>query len=262
MKKPKQKLGKIIRDAGEIFNVSSAAKVLDVPNTEAAKILARWTKQGWLTRIQRGLYAVVPIEASTTNQALEDAWILAPELFAPCYIGGWSAAEHWDYTEQIFRDICVITERVVATKKKEVHGIKFIVTRIKNALDFGTKTLWRQDKKILISDPHKTIIDMMVNPELGGGIQHTMECFSAYLESTHFDPDKLADYAEKLSNGAVYKRLGYLCERKLGDTHLLTKICKSNLSKGNAYLDPNIKNGALISRWRLFVPVNIRDSNK
>lgn len=207
MSRPKQKLGEIIRGAGEIFNVSSAAEVLGVSTTEAAKTLARWTMQGWLTRIQRGLYAVVPIEASTTNQALEDEWILVPELFAPCYIGGWSAAEHWDYTEQIFRDICVITERVVSTKQKEVHSVKFIITRIKGALTFGTKTLWRSDKKVLISDPHKTIIDMMYNPKLGGGLHHTMKCFSAYIESEHFDPDKLADYAEKMSNGVIYKRL-------------------------------------------------------
>lgn len=257
MANSKEQLGKIVRKTGEIFKVADAAVILELSHVEAAKRLARWVRQGWLTRIQRGLYALVPIEAAT-DRALEDEWVLVPELFVPGYIGGWSAAEYWDFTEQLFRDVCVVTERTVRKKTHQYHGITFVLTRINKALSFGTKTIWLKEKKILISDPHKTIIDILYDPQLGGGIQHVMDCFKEYLKSSHFDSEQLTAYAEKLDNGAVFKRLGFLAERELGKEHAITKLCKSRLTTGNAYLDPKLKGGALITRWRLFVPINIK----
>lgn len=259
MKRPKQQLGEIIREVGEIFNIEQASKILNISRNESSKMLARWAKQGWLSRIQRGLYTAVSIDAITTDRALADAWLLVPELFAPAYISGWSAAEHWDLTEQIFKDICVVTERPVPHKTREVHNIKFFLTHIKNASTFGTKSIWRQERKILLSDPHKTIIDMLYDPRLGGGIQHVVDCFTEYLKSSHSNPEILGSYAEKLGNGAVFKRLGFLCEKNLGKEHLLTLLCKSHLTKGNAYFNPKFKEGNLITRWKIFVPIKLID---
>ena len=258
MANSKEQLGKIVRKTGEIFKVNEVAQILEISNIEAAKRLARWTKQEWLTRIQRGLYALVPIEASS-NTAIEEAWILAPELFDPCYIGGWSAAEYWDFTEQIFRDICVVTERIVHRKTQKIHGIHFVLTHINKDLSFGTKIIWMKEKKVFVSDPHKTIIDMLYDPKLGGGIQHVMDCFKEYLKSSHKNIEQLGSYAGQLNNGAVFKRLGFLCEHELGKENVLTKLCRSHLTKGNAYLDPKLKGGALITNWRLFVPINIKE---
>jgi len=259
MMRPKEQLGKLIREAGDIFTVETAANVLGIPNSDIAKTLARWAKQGWITRIRRGLYTVVPIEATTTNQALEDAWVIVPDLFSPCYIGGWSAAEYWDLTEQMFRSICVLTKRTQPQKLQVVHNITFSLTKINPDLMFGTKTIWRKDKKIQISDPHKTILDMLNNPQLGGGIQHVVDCIREYLKSEHCNDVKLFEYVKRMNNGAIFKRLGYIAECLLGRDHELTEFCRNNITKGNAYLDPKLKNGSLITRWRLFVPESFKD---
>lgn len=260
MNRPKQQLGEIIREAGEIFNVEQASKVLNMPRNETSKKLSRWAKQGWLSRIQRGLYTVVPIDSTTTNRALADSWLLVPELFEPAYIAGWSAAEYWDFTEQVFKDICVITERPVPQKIREVHNTKFFLTHVKNATNFGLKAVWRQERKIFLSDPHKTIIDMLYDPRLGGGIHHVIDCFIEYIKSSHFNAELLGNYAENLDNGAVFKRLGFLSESNLGKDHLLTRLCKSHLTKGNVYFDPKLKEGNLVTRWKIFVPTNLIDT--
>src|SRR5262245_24026930 len=114
----RERLSKLLREGGELLTVQHAARILDIGNDEAAKTLARWRNQGWLTRIKRGVYIAVPVEAASPERALEDAWVLIPELFGPAYVGGWSAAEHWDLTEQIFRDICVFSARPV-TKRRQ-----------------------------------------------------------------------------------------------------------------------------------------------
>jgi|GEM_PF-6032200 len=38
----------------------------------------------------------------------DEPWAVAQKLFVPCYVGGWSAAEYWDFTEQIFNSTLVV----------------------------------------------------------------------------------------------------------------------------------------------------------
>jgi predicted transcriptional regulator of viral defense system len=254
----RERLSKLLREGGEINTVAQVAQILNLSNDDAAKNLARWSKQGWLTRIKRGVYVAVPLDAQTTNQAIEDAWILIPELFAPAYVGGWSAAEHWDLTEQIFRDICVFTSRPVNQRNQMMHSIPFVLTHSPDENHFGTKPVWKKEKKILVSDPSKTIVDMLSTPWVGGGIQHVTDCLQQYFRSEHFNEGLLIDYAIKLGNGAVFKRLGYLCSQMLGDMHPLTRACQTQLSKGNAQLDPGNKSGRLVTKWRLFVPEGLQ----
>ena len=250
----RERLGKLLREGGDVLTVENGGRILEIGRADAAKTLARWCKQGWLSRIRRGVYVPVPVESIGTDRALEDAWIVIPELFGPAYVGGWSAAEHWDLTEQIFRDICVFTTRSVAKRHQVIHKIPFVVTHISSDDQFGTKTVWIKEKKLSVSDPTRTIVDMLSNPWTGGGIEHVLDCLTNYIESPHLNPQLLVEYAERLGNAAVFKRLGFLAERLLVEDHLLVPACKSRLSKGNAQLDPALKGDKLITRWRLFVP--------
>ena len=250
----RERLGKLLREGGDVLTVENAARILGISSEDAAKTLARWSKQGWLSRIKRGVYVPVPVESISKDRALEDAWIIIPDLFGPAYVGGWSAAEHWDLTEQIFRDICVFTARSVANRHQVIHNIPFVVTHVATDQLFGTKTVWKKEKKLSVSDPTRTIVDMLSNPWSGGGIEHVIDCSKQYVKSSHFNAEQLVEYAERLGNAAVFKRLGFLAERLLGENHSLLTACKSRLSKGNAQFDPALKGDKLITRWRLFVP--------
>lgn len=259
MKRSKELLGEIMREAGNVFTVNSASKVFNKPNNETAKVLARWAKQGWITRIKRGLYAVVPLDAINDKIVLEDTWVLVPKLYSPCYVGGWSAAEYWGLTEQIFNDVCVLTTKPQPKKSQKFHETCFILTKINSDLLFGVKQVWKQDKKIQISNPHKTILDMLYNPTLGGGIIHTIDCIKEYIKSDYCDFVKLAEYAKKINSGAVFKRLGFVAKCLLGKNHKVTELCRQNLTKGYAYLDPKLKDCYLVTRWNLFVPKKFKE---
>jgi len=250
----RERLGKLLREGGDVLTVENASRILGISSADTAKTLARWCKQGWLSRIKRGVYVPVPVESISKDRALEDAWIVIPDLFGPAYVGGWSAAEHWDLTEQVFRDVCVFTTRLVAKRHQLIHNIPFVVTHIAPDQQFGTKTVWKKEKKLSVSDPTRTIVDMLSNPWAGGGVEHVIDCFRNYVKGPHFSPQQLIEYADRLGNAAVFKRLGFLAERLLGADHFLVTACKSRLSKGNAQLDPALRGEKLITRWRLFVP--------
>ena len=79
--------------------IGLVAKALSMEDKQAAKLLSRWSAQGWMRRIGRGLYVSVPLDLAGNEQVVADPWVLVPALFGPCYIGGWTAAHHWDLTE-------------------------------------------------------------------------------------------------------------------------------------------------------------------
>ena len=245
-------LARLVRGAGDIVRIDDAVAILGLERIEASKLLARWSKQGWLRRIAAGVYLPVPIDALESQHVLDDPWILVPALFSPAYISGFSAAEYWDLTEQIFRDVVVVTANPLRARKRTIHGVSFILRRIIQKDLFGTRNVWRGQSKVLVADPHRTIIDMLAEPKLGGGIQHVADCFSQYLRREDRDDEQLVEYATLLRNGAIIKRLGYLAERSAADR--LAKLCAKDLSAGNTKLDPGLRCPRLVTRWKLFVP--------
>ena len=252
------RLAALMRGTKGTISVGEASTILQVPPSDAAKMLARWAKKGWLSRVRRGLYVPVPLEARTPDVPLEDPWVIAVRLFSPCYIGGWSAAEHWDLTEQIFRTVLVMTTQKPRDRRPTIRGTSFLLSTVLDEGLFGLKTVWRGQIKVQVSDSTRTILDLLHNPQWGGGIRSVTDMFTAYLKSENKNPSLLGDYAKRLGNGAVFKRLGFLLERYAPNEQELIDACRTQLTSGNAQLDPSLNADKLVTRWRLWVPKNWR----
>ena len=251
----RQRLSTVLRDADDVIGTDDVVRTLLVTRIEASKLLSRWTSQGWLTRIGRGAYVPVPLELLGNRYVLDDHWVLVPVLYGLSYIGGWTAAEYWELTEQMFKDTVVLTSNPVRKKHQVRHGARFWLSHIHKRKVFGTKAVWRGNTKVLVSDIHRTIIDILDNPKLGGGIQHVSDCLAVYLKNPARSDVTLIEYAENLGNGAVMKRLGYLVDRLSGPSKLSIS-CREGMTAGNAKLDSALKCTRLITRWRLWVPPN------
>jgi predicted transcriptional regulator of viral defense system len=121
---------------------------------------------------------------------------------------------------------------------------------------FGTKPVWRGKVKVFVSDPSRTVLDMLIDPKLGGGIRSTTDMFSNYLKSEKKNIELLIEYVKRLNNGAVFKRLGFLLEKYAPDQKVAINECRLRLTKGYVKLDPALKAERLITRWMLWVPEN------
>lgn len=253
----RQRLAEIIRSTKGSISVAEAANILNLSSPKVAKMLARWAKKGWLSRVRRGIYIPIPLESRTADTVLENPWIIAERLFAPCYIGGWSAAEYWGLTEQIFRTILVMTQQKPRNRLQVIKGTKFLLRTISNEAMFGIKPVWKGQIKVSVSDPTRTVIDMLNDPQSGGGIRSTADIFINYLKSEKANIDLLLEYANQLGVGAVYKRLGFLLERYAPDKKTAINICQLSLTAGNTRLDPKDRQrgtNRLITRWKLWIP--------
>ena len=199
------------------------------------------------------MYAVVPLAAGPDDSVVEDAWRLVPRVYSPGYVGGATAAHHWDLTEQLFRSTFVFTARKIRKREVEIEGAAFVLRHRAERLLFGTRTVWRGTTKVEVSDLHRTIVDMLDDPSTGGGIRHVADCLRAYLQRREADSATLLDYVARVGNGAVYKRLGFLLEGDEKATAIVA-ACRERLTAGVVKLDPAIASKRLVTRWRLWVP--------
>ena len=236
------------------FDALQAASVLDIEVERTRRLLAALADSGWLARVRRGWYIGVPIDASKPGEWREDPWVVATTLFTPGYIGGWSAVEHWGLTDQIFNVIYVIAGRKVAPTRQTVQGTDFLIRTVPERTLFGTRRVWRQSVPVNVSDPHRTVIDILDVPASAGGVRHASEVLQAYFEGEHANRAKLLQYGDRLGRGTVFKRLGYLTEQMdLADVDFLEE-CRSRITKGVSRLDPGgpLK-GRIVARWNLRV---------
>ena len=179
--------------------------------------------------------------------------MLVPTLFGQCYIGGWSAAHHWDMTEQLFNETVVFTTRRINAKRVTAQGVGYLLHHTVQKRLFGLKAIWRGSIRVNISDPARAMIDMMAMPDTGGGIDHVADCLAAYQKMPTYDGGLLVRYAEQFGNGAIFKRLGFLAETHLHNPKLAA-ACRARLTQGYAQLDPALPSSHLQTAWRLWVP--------
>lgn len=247
------RLAAVLRATKEVVSIDATVKTLGLDRTAAAKLLSRWRQQGWLRRIGQGLYVPVPLDLAGSEQVVEDPWVLVPTLFGRCYVGGWTAAHHWELTEQLFNETLVFTTRRISARSVSAQGSRFLLHHTSEKRLFGLKALWRGSMRVNVSDPPRTLVDMLAMPETGGGIDHVADCLSAYRKSAGYARDVLIRYAEQMGNGAVFKRLGFLADAHLGDADLAAE-CRARLTQGYAQLDPALPAARLQTAWRVWAP--------
>lgn len=249
-------LAEIHRQTSGPFGADEAARIMNVDIARSRRLLAYWAARGWLARVRRGLYITVPLEARLPSERREDAWILANALFSPGYVGGWSACEHWGLTEQIFKDVVVFTARAVRDRGPTIQDTGFMIKTISKDKLFGTVSAWRREVRIQVSDPSRTVIDLLAYPKVGGGIRQASEMIAEYFTSDHRDDNKLIAYMKRFGNRAVGKRLGYVIESLQIAAPELLAYCLANVSSGYTKLDPGVTSkGRIVRRWNLAVNV-------
>ncbi|MBF0431391.1 MAG: hypothetical protein HQK83_08945 [Fibrobacteria bacterium] len=181
------------------------------------------------------------------------------DVFKPAYISGWSAAEHWDLTEQIFNTVSVSTLSPQRRNIQQLGNITFRTKLIDKERFFGVKKIWIGSTAIEMADPSRMLIEIMALPRFGGGGRHMIDVTRQYWNAEVCNPDLLLEYALKYKRGVVFKRLGFLAERlKAPISKEWLNTCHNNISKGISYLDPDgPQKGKIMSKWNLKINIPI-----
>lgn len=240
------------------FTPDDAAKAAGVDRARAARLLRHLAEQGWVARVQRGLYTTVPLEAEDPATWRADPWVVAAVALGPGYVGGWTALHHWDLTDQIFATTVFITTRGVPRRGRTIGGARLELRHRPGSALFGTRRVWRDGAAVDVSDRERTIVDCLDDPSLGGGLRHTTEALVTYAGERDVNWRRVIDYGDRLGNRTVFKRLGYIAETlHIGDDELL-EACLERVSAGIGRLDPDRPaSGQRISRWGLLLNARV-----
>lgn len=239
-----------------MFSIEEARQVLGHKGDDPTRqFLERLQRKGWIQRIKRGKFTVIPLSSGEERTPQLHEFLVAMELVSPSAIAYWSALNHYGMTEQLPRTVFVATDHPVRYSQKESLGITFKIISLRSHKFFGIVKDWVDEHPFLITDKEKTIIDGLDLPKYVGGVGEIVKALIGGWKE--LDEDKLLDYAIKIKNSAVVKRLGFLLETlELGKIDLARK--KIHLAPGFSPLDPTLpRHGKYSRRWGLLINAEI-----
>lgn len=232
----------------KIFTIKDAEKISNTSKEVLRVILSRLEKKGWIERIEKGKYIVIPLGAEKGKYTLHE-FVLASYIVNPCIISYWSTLNYYGLTEQIPRTVFIQTTSRKKNQHIKIFGVPYKIIRVKEEKIFGIKSEWFEEINIDLADKEKTIIDCLDKPNYAGGIIEVAKA----IRTEDYNKDKLIKYAKKIGNTGVIRRLGYIC-KILQIPIILPKIKTRNYLK----LDPVLpKTKRLDSKWHLIINEDI-----
>ncbi len=237
-----------------VFSIAEVSDLLAIDHIAAAKLAHRLAKKRKIKRIEKSKYILVPPVAWKTGEFTEESIVIASQLIMPYYIGYWTALSYYGWTEQPSKTVYVASTKIKRTL--EVQGVTFKFVKLRPDKFFGYIDHWIGNTKITMSDREKTIIDCLDQPRYTGEIVEVAK--GLWNGRDEIDFAKLPDYALRMKNGAIIKRLGYLLDILGIDKIAIRKELLANVNAGVTTLDPfhqKIK-GKIDPTWKLAINVD------
>jgi predicted transcriptional regulator of viral defense system len=226
---------KVVWSSKELMNMLSIKN-----EKEMSVYLNRWVKKGYLKKIKRGLYTVY-----------NDNLLIGSFIYKPSYIGLRTVISFHQLTTQLYHDVDVIVP--FQPYKKEIEQFRINFFKINRKLFFGFKEYKYKEFKVTISDPEKTILDVLYFNILS--IEEVYDCLNNGLNYK-----KLVEYLKKFNNTSMIQRLGFLLEKKYeNEKEKIFKLISNKIydllkNKKFVYikLDNNLpKEGKISKKWKI-----------
>lgn len=241
------------RSHRQVFTVAEAKAEVGMPVSSLYPLLNQLLRKGWLIRLAKGKYLVVPMSVRTGAPYTGPAFLIGAALAGkPYYIGFWSILNYYGYTEQFPSAVFVATRN--KRREANIHGVTYTFVRLAEHKFFGMREIEEDGQKVTVSDREKTILDCLDHPEYCGGILEAAK--GVYYGHRDWDWNRMMEYIDRLGNSAVARRLGYLMEFfKVGSKEHLETLQK-RVHHGYVLLDPFFsRQGKRLHRWRLIANV-------
>ncbi|RMF61042.1 MAG: hypothetical protein D6743_14055 [Calditrichaeota bacterium] len=247
-------ISSLARENKKIF---TAEDVKALVGDGAKNVIYNLIRKKWILKLKRGLYAIVPLDIGVkgAESFAIHSFVIGSKLAQPYYIGYWSALNHYGFSDQI-----PATTFIATTKPKKSITIMchtYLFVQLSERKFFATTETEIEEEKVRISDENKTIADCLDHPEYCGGIDELAR--SIFFSRGEIDFGKVKDYALKMGNMAILKRLGYILESARLLDEYSAVFEGITLTKGYAVLDPiSQKKGSYNDKWGILVNYQLK----
>jgi len=192
-------LDELVRSNKSVFSIEDAVELDESRNRKKiVRFLQELEKAGWIERIYRGKYMIIPLGAEK-GKYTEHEYILASSIVQPYAIAYWSALSYLGLTSQIPNTVFIqTTER---SRRLKILGLDFWIVHANEM--FGLQSGFINETRIWITNREKTLIDCLDKPQYCGGL----ECIKEGLQDEKVKTSELYVYARRLGKQIVLKRL-------------------------------------------------------
>lgn len=235
-----------------VFTVQDATAILDERPETVHALLSRLAAKGWLERLERGKYLILPLEAGPEGRYGEHEYLIAARLVRPYYLAYATALHHYGYTER--RPPAVYVATTTRRRPLTVMGIRYRFVTLSRHKFFGLTQAAVAGRTVTFSDREKTVADCLDRPDLAGGAVEAAKAL--WFGQDELDLERVVTYGRRLGNRVALRRLGFWLERlELGSPALLEQL-QDRRSHSYARLDTRgPASGPRNLRWRLIVNV-------
>ena len=241
------------------FTLKDVESITGLPAAAARNLVHKAQLRGVVTRLKPGLFNLVPFELGRAAEHVDSPYLIARELAGASayFLSHGTALELHRMTTQPALTIHVSCTRRV--RPQSAGGYRFRFIHITRAQTFGATKHWIDKARfVMVSDMERTIIDGLRHPDCAGGITEVAK--GLWMKRDALDIKRLIDYAKRLGNGAVVRRLGFLLEHyALADTRAQLRLQRL-LTATYQRFDPLLPaEGPFVSRWKLQLNVTAEE---
>jgi predicted transcriptional regulator of viral defense system len=233
------------------FGLRDVEEITGLQGSSARTLIHKAVKRGLVTRLQSGLYTLVPFELGRATEYVGDPYILARELCGgkDYFLSHASAMElHRMVTQP---QLTIYVSSTVRKPPRTLHGHAYRFVAVQSMDFFGLTQIWvTKQQAVQVSDPERTILDGLRQPQYAGGVPEVAKALWMSRDSLRIS--MLLEYANRFAIGALTRRLGFLLEvYKMASDAELSRLRKSLTSTYDRF-DPTLPGtGPLKARWRL-----------
>lgn len=239
-----------------VFRLADVRKIIGLSEASARSFARKLVDRGVAARLKPGLFVLVPFELGRERHYLGSPLIVAREIVgrAAYYLSHGTAMEIHGMMTQPQLVVTVSTPK--PRRPLTVLGVEFRFVRCQRRHLFGLTDHWvTKQENVRVSDPERTIIDGLKQPEYCGGLTEVAK--GLWMRRHDLRVDKLVAYAKRIKVGAVVRRLGFLLETyEMAERQDLERL-RRGLTATYVRLDPTLAaEGKRLRRWRLQLNVD------
>ena len=262
--KPKQSLVgiELVRllayEGDRIFTTDRARKLaprVGLKDAYLVEALYHLRRNNWIVSLRRGLYA---LSSMVPGVVAAHEFEAAAALVSPAMISHWSALHYHGLTEQIPRDVFVLTTTDAwiprpRTDRVERFGSGFRAgdttyrfIQVKPDRFFGGGQRWIGEVRVAMTDLERTLLDGLSMPRYCGGFAEVLHAVQVGMDRLNIE--LISEYAVRLGVTTA-KRLGWVLEAQGVPRSELAMLAELPI-KGYRKLDPTgPRKGSCNSRW-------------
>jgi len=224
----------------------------EFPGRAAYDVVVSLVRKGALERIGRGLYIPSTFRSLTEPETASSSVIAAQLLEGQTYyLGGlWALTFHRLTTQS---HASILDAFVTKKHRARILGSARVVFHLlrPELFRYGLQSAQIENASVRLSDPERTLLDLLDYPGVAGGLTSSIEFVQAAIPLVN--ERQLVAYAVEGSRLSTCQRLGVLLERQGASAKSAAPLRKkvSQTSSMLSMVDGLPRRGELNARWQV-----------